>query len=110
MANARRAAKSLTLTDHDYNLTALREACDEEEVDEMEAIEEENQKMLHDHTPLPSPNPKKSKPKTQDTNKQLVEITNETIFNAIQALIKRFDEQEDRLKTFESRMEANTQA
>lgn len=70
MAKVRRAAKSLTLTGHDYYLMALREACDEEEVNNIEAIEEENLKMLHDHTPLPSPNSQKMKPKTQDTNKQ----------------------------------------
>lgn len=33
-----------------------------------------------------------------------------TILNAIQRLIKIFDEQNDRLKAFESLMEANTQA
>ncbi|KAI2643982.1 DNA replication factor Cdt1 [Labeo rohita] len=107
MANVSKAAKAQLLTDHDYNLTALREACEEEEIEEME---EENRKMSHNHTPLPSPNPKKMKSKNQDVGKQRGEITNETSLDAIQTLIKRFDEQDDRLKAFESRMEANTQA
>lgn len=76
MANASKVAKAQLLSDHDYNLTALREACEEEEI---EAMEEENRKMSHDHTPLPSPNPKKMKPKNQDVGKQPGEITNETI-------------------------------
>lgn len=107
MANVSKVAKAQLLTDHDYKLTALREACEEEEI---EAMEEENRKISHDHTPLPSPNPKKMKPKNQEVGKQPGEITNETILDAIQTLIKRFDEQDDRLKAFESRMEANTQA
>lgn len=52
MANVSKAAKAQLLTDHDYKLTALREACEEEEI---EAMEEENRKMSHDHTPLPIP-------------------------------------------------------
>ena len=111
MANASRVAKTQILTDHDYNRAALQEACDDKELEEMYDMEEmivDNRKTPHDHTPLPSPNPKKLKAKAKDN--QQGEITNETIFNAIQALIKRFDEQDDRLKIFESRMEANTQA
>lgn len=92
MANVSKAAKAQLLTEHNYNLTALREACEEEEIEEME---EENQKMSHDHTPLPSPNPKKIKPRNQDVGKQPGKITNETILDAIQTLIKRFDEQDD---------------
>lgn len=110
MANVSKAAKAQTLTEHDYNLTALQEACDEEELEEIEAMEEKHRKMLHNHTPLPSSNRKKMKPRNQHERNQLGEITNETILNAIQTLIKRSDEQDDRLKTFESRMEANTQA
>lgn len=104
MANASKAAKTQMLTDHDYDRIALQEACDDEVLQEIYDMEE----VPHDHTPLPSPNPKKQRSKAKDN--QQGEITNETIFNAIQALIKRFDEQDDRLKIFESRMEANTQA
>lgn len=52
-------SKAPTLADHDYNLAGLREARDEEELEEMEAMEEEDWKMFRNHTPLPSPNPKK---------------------------------------------------
>lgn len=111
MAKASRAAKIQVLKDHEYDRGVLQEACDGEELEEMLDIEEkieENPKVSHDHTPLPSPNPKKLSAKAKDN--QPGEITIETVFNAIQALIKRFDEKDDRLKIFESRMEANTQA
>lgn len=110
MANVSKAAKAQKLTDHDYNLMALREAFDEEELEEIEAMEEEHGKMLHKHTTLPSPNPQKMKPRNQAERNQPGEITTETILNAIQTLIKRYDEQDDRLKTFESQMKATTQA
>lgn len=99
MANASREAKTQTLTDHNYDRMALQEACDDNELEEMYDMEEMiegNQKVPHDHTPLPSPNPKKLRAIAKDN--QPGEITNETIFNAIQALIKRFDEQDDKLK------------
>ncbi|ROL47897.1 hypothetical protein DPX16_18174 [Anabarilius grahami] len=64
--------------DHEYNMSALMEACDKEEV---EAMMEETPKARHEHTPMPSPNPK-----------------------------KRFDEQDQRLKIIEKRMEENAHA
>lgn len=75
---------------------------------DMEVMVVKNQKVPPDHTPLPSPDSKKRKSKAKDN--QQGEVTDETILNAIQALIKRFDEQDDRLEIFDSRMEANTQA
>ncbi len=111
MAKASRAAIIQMLKDCDYNRRVLQEACDDEELEEMfdmEEMIEENPKVPHDHTPLPSPNPKKLRAKAKDN--QPGEITIETVFNTIQALIKRFDEQDNRLKIFESRMEANTRA
>ncbi|KAL1279498.1 hypothetical protein QQF64_026171 [Cirrhinus molitorella] len=99
MANSKQVHKATRPVDHDYNLTALTEACDEEEI---EAMMVETAKTRDDHTPLPSPNPKKLK--------QPDEITNEVIFDAIQTLIKRFDEQDKRLKRIEKTMEENAQA
>lgn len=48
--------------------------------------------------------------KAKDKSKQADEITNEEIFDAIQTLIKRFDEQDQRMKNVEKRMEENAQA
>lgn len=93
--------------DHEYNMNALIEACDEEEV---EAMMEETAKIRHEHTPVPSPNPKKVRKQEKVKSKQDDEITNEVIFDAIQTLIKRFDEQDQRLKIIERRMEENAHA
>lgn len=54
----------------------------------------ETAKTRCDHTPLSSPNPKKMRAKAKDKIKQTDGITNEVIFDAIQTLIKRFDEQD----------------
>ncbi|ROL52203.1 hypothetical protein DPX16_6080 [Anabarilius grahami] len=93
--------------DHEYNMSALMEACDEEEI---EAMMEETPKARHEHTPMPSPNPKKVRIQEKVKSKQADEITNEVIFDAIQTLIKRFDEQDQRLKIIEKRMEENAHA
>ncbi|KAL0190564.1 hypothetical protein M9458_013262, partial [Cirrhinus mrigala] len=105
MANSSQA--DTRLVDHDYNLNALTEACDEEEI---EAMMIETAKTKYDHTPLPSPNPKKVRTKTKDKLKEPDEITNEVIFDAIQTLIKRFDEQDLRLKKIDKSMEENAHA
>ncbi|KAL1264144.1 hypothetical protein QQF64_004499 [Cirrhinus molitorella] len=107
MANFKQVDKVTGPVDHDYNLLALTEACDEEEI---EAMMVDTAKTRDDHTPLPSPNPKKVRTKTKDKLKQPDEITNEVIFDAIQTLIKRFDEQDKRLKIIEKTMEENAQA
>ncbi|KAK9972404.1 hypothetical protein ABG768_025711 [Culter alburnus] len=83
------------------------EACDEEVV---EAMLEETAKVRHEHTPVPSPNPKKVRIKEKVKSKQADEITNEVIFDAIRTLIKRFDEQDQKLKIIEKRVEENAQA
>ncbi len=70
----------------------------------------ETAKTRGDHTTLPSPNPKKIRTKAKDKIKQTDEITNEVIFDAIQTLIKRFDEQDQRLKIIEKTMEENAHA
>jgi len=90
--------------DHEYNMSVLMEACDEEVV---EAMMEETAKVRHEHTPVPSPNPKKVRIQEKVKSKQADEITNKVIFDAIQTLIKRFDKQDQRLKIIEKRMEEN---
>lgn len=56
MAKSNQANNASGLVDHDYNLNALTEACDEEEI---EARMMETAKIRYDHTSLPSLNPKK---------------------------------------------------
>lgn len=100
------AKTSTKVNVHDYNLVALTEACDEEEVD---AMMEDSVKIHYEHTPLPSPNPKKAKTKESKT-KQTEGVTNEAIYDAIQSLIKRFDEQDKRLQSIEHRIEEDGKA
>lgn len=85
MANTNQADRPTGLADHEYNWTALTEACDEVEIEEMLVGTD---KTRYEHTPLPSPNPKKAR-KAKDKSKQADEITNEVIFDAIQTLFKR---------------------
>lgn len=102
MANQELAA---SITDHDYIKAGLREACFDDSV-ELEQMELQMEKTHNDHTPLPSPNPKKLK--KRDTTK---EVSMENIYDAIQALSQRFEERLDELdKKFENielRIQAN---
>lgn len=61
MAKAKLALHA-NLADHDYDLTALHEACDEEDIEEME--EESKMTFLNEHTP-PAPTRRDSKRKTR---------------------------------------------
>lgn len=92
------------MLDHNYGMAALHEACDEDVIEEMV----ETRSLINEHTPLPSPNPKKSK--KSNSNEQETEVSNKSIFQAVQAVLKKFVEQDKRLKTFESRIEGNTKA
>lgn len=95
-----------SMQDHDYDLAALREAYDEELVEEME--EGGPTICLNDHTPLPSPDPRRMKKKDQKI--QDAEVSNANIYDAIQVVLKRFDDQDKRFKKFEILLEANTKA
>ena len=64
--------------------------------------------ITNEHTPLPSPNPKKIKKK--DTKEKEMEVSNKSIFEAFQAVLMRFDEQDKRLQICQSRIEANSKA
>ena len=72
MANA----KNVTLLDHNYDMLALQEACDEDTIEEMEI----QKGITNEHTPLPSPNPKKIKKK--DTKEKEMEVSNKSIFES----------------------------
>ncbi|XP_033980800.1 uncharacterized protein si:ch211-196c10.15 [Trematomus bernacchii] len=95
------------MTDHDYNLKVLREACDDSDIEDMEADNSKGHKINRDHTPTKGPNPKKSKVHGET---QMAEDSNSTILQAIQVLSGKMDEQTELLRKFEKRIEANTEA
>lgn len=103
MANSKLSKLSASLADHDYDLAALQEACEDDDIEEMEQVQHEA-RTLSDHTPLPSPNPKRLK--NRDSAK---EVSNENIYETLLAFSKRFEERFDMLKenTKENREEVN---
>ncbi|XP_059211189.1 uncharacterized protein si:ch211-196c10.15 [Centropristis striata] len=68
--------------------------------------------LLNEHKPLPSPDPKRLKKRDMKTREREREanVSNDSIYEAIQKVLQRFDTQDERLKSFELRIEANTQA
>lgn len=105
MANPKLAG---SLSDHDYNLAAMQEACEDEDIEEME-LQKEIGRPIGDHTPLPSPNPKKMKSKI--TEKQVsIENVYEVLLGFTKRCEERFDSLEKKLEAFEQRIEVNTQA
>lgn len=96
------------LPEHDYALAALQTACEEDDTEEMEH-EHKATEILNDHTPVPSPNPKRLK--SQESLKQ---VSNENIYEALLSLTKRFEERFDvlnkNLESFDLRIEANAKA
>ncbi|KAK5883614.1 hypothetical protein CesoFtcFv8_019919 [Champsocephalus esox] len=94
------------MTDHDYNLKVLREACDDSDIEDMEADNSKGHNINWDHTPTKGPNPKKSKVHGET---QMAEDSSSTILQAIQVLSGKMDEQTELLKKFEKRIEANTE-
>ncbi|XP_051814197.1 scavenger receptor cysteine-rich type 1 protein M160-like [Acanthochromis polyacanthus] len=103
MANVSRSRVPVArITDHNYiNSTPM--AAKEVEVEPME--EGKRPKPRHDHTPLASPDAKKTKTKG-DKEKVTEEITNATLLEAIQSLVDRFDKQDERLAALEDKLEA----
>lgn len=96
--------------DHDYNLAVLKEACDEEDIQEMEDMEESTLTHMNEHTPLPSPDPKKLKKREMKTRDREANFSNDNIYEANQTVLQRSDTLDTRLKSFKLRIEANTQA
>lgn len=93
------------MTDHDYNLTALRKACEDSDIEDIEVDESSSKKSKINptHTPIKSPKPKKMKEKDN------TEI-GAAILHAVQALTGKVDEQTELLKKLDKRIEANTTA
>lgn len=52
-----KATQQVSMREHDYNLAVLKEACDEEDIQELEDMKESTVTLLNEHTPLPSPDP-----------------------------------------------------
>lgn len=97
------------MSDHKYNLAALHEACDDFDVEveiEAEQHSSKEDKINKEHTPIKQPNPKKQRHQSEieDVN------TSAAILHAVQALTRKMDEQTELLKSFDRRIEANTNA
>lgn len=76
------------MSDHNYNLAALHEACDDFDIEgEMEAEQHSSKedKINKEHTPIKQPNPKKKRHQSEieDVN------TGAAILHAVQALTKK---------------------
>lgn len=74
-----------TMSDHNYNLEMLHEACDDIDIDEelgAVGLSAKEAKINKDHTPIKEPNPKKQKYRSgiEDEN------TGAAILQAVQAL------------------------
>ncbi|KAJ7992778.1 hypothetical protein DPEC_G00282230 [Dallia pectoralis] len=97
------------MSDHNYNLSDLHEACGDSDIEEeMDAKQHscKKDKINKDHTPVKQPYPKKLRRQreVEDTT------TDSVILQAIQALTKKMDEQTELLKSFDRRIEANETA
>uniref|UniRef100_A0A1A7ZJK9 Uncharacterized protein n=1 Tax=Nothobranchius furzeri TaxID=105023 RepID=A0A1A7ZJK9_NOTFU len=94
------------MMDHDYNLSALREACDEDVVEDIEASEPnlKDQKVNWDHIPVR--NKKAKKMKVQE----LAESREEDVPSELRALNQKIDEQTELSTSFDKRIEANKEA
>lgn len=102
-------------SDHDYNLIALREACDDEIIDEIEVdqyktIEDKGlskeDKVNWDHTPIKNKKTKRSK--VQDDHAK--EDTVNAVLRAVQELTQKMDDQTQRFIHFEKQIKANSSA
>ncbi|CAI5638841.1 unnamed protein product [Oreochromis niloticus] len=74
--------------DHGYHLAALRQACDEEDIEWMEQqydLSQDKPQADRHHTPVKSPNPKKMKANESQTQN---EVSNTVLLNTIQKLIQ----------------------
>ncbi len=92
------------MVDHNYDMVTEPEASDED----MSEVTEGQKTATNEHTPLPSPNPKKLKKNSMQEKEK--EVSNKNIFDAVQAVLVKFGELDGRLKMFESLIEANAKA
>ncbi|KAL7383314.1 hypothetical protein ABVT39_008487 [Epinephelus coioides] len=82
-----KATKQASTRDHDYSLAVVKEACDDEDIQELEDMEESTVTLLNEHTPLPSPDPKRLKKRDM---KMRDREANDSIYEAIQTVLQRF--------------------
>ena len=111
------AGVSQARADHNYNsmlnaLTEISDTIDIETSTETEVMETSSTKNTRPLSPSRSPNstsPIAKKVRTRDeSDNQAPTATNADILAAVQALIRRFDEQDVRLQSFEQRIGENT--
>ncbi len=80
------------MTDHEYDLVALFEECDDEDVVDIEIDEQipEGQKINSAHTPVKAPHPKTQRKSNQNPSDESV---CEAILLAVQTLTTKTDQQ-----------------
>ncbi|KAJ7992779.1 hypothetical protein DPEC_G00282240 [Dallia pectoralis] len=94
------------MSDHNYNLSDLHEACGESDIEEeMDAKQHscKKDKINKDHTSVKQPDPKKLR-----HQREVEDTTTDSVI--LQALTKKIDEQTELLKSFDRRIEANETA
>lgn len=97
MANSN---QQFSTADHDYKLASCGAATAERALEEMEDV----MMPRNIRTPLPSPNPKRIK--KEDYKGQHSDIvSNQSIFKVVQLILKKFNEQDKWLKSFEECIE-----
>lgn len=94
--------------DHDYNVSVLREACDEEDIQDLEITDmtSKDSRINWAHTPTKSPNPKKARGVRAQPLEE--EDTAAAILQAVNVLTQKMDEQTALLRKFEKRIDMNT--
>ncbi len=97
------------MSDHDYTLTALCEACGDSDIEDIEVDENspKESRINLTHTPIKIPKPKKLKGKD---NRKEEENISAVILHAVQVLTGKVDEQTELLKSLDKRIEANAVA
>lgn len=100
------------MSDHNYNQSALRDACDEDVGEDMESVEDniestsKEQKVNWEHTPIKNKGRKKMKLHESEGKEDAANA----ILRAIGELNIKMDNQTELLKNIEKRIEANTVA
>lgn len=96
------------MSDHDYNLKALREACDDSDIEDIDVDQTPKESRRNvNHTPIKSPKPKKLRGVSDQKEE---EGASAAILHAIQVLTNKMDIQTELLKNFEKRIETNATA
>lgn len=97
MANT--SSRNISVLDYNYDMITEIEAQDYE----ASGASEGEMKARHDPAPIKEPNPKKIKKSIIQENKE-GDVSNKSIFDAVQTILKKSEELDGRLANFENRI------